>query len=124
MRQKAVCFLVKDTEVLLLRIRYPDGHEIWNGVGGWVEDGERVEQGIAREVREEIGVDLKEEDLKRGYESKSEGFPITAFTVTRWEGESRCAEESIRELKWFKFDEVPFDQMIEGNIECLPKMLN
>lgn len=54
MRQTAACFLIKENKVLLLRVHYPDGHEIWNGGAGWVEEGETPEQGIIREIKEEI----------------------------------------------------------------------
>lgn len=123
MRQTAVCFLIKDSQVLLLRVHYPDGHEIWNGVGGWIEEGETPEQGIIRELKEEIGVDVKEEDLERGYETLWEKTPFTAFTTSKWQNEPKSGEESILEVKWFNFDEVPYDQMMEDNKKWLPKML-
>lgn len=118
-----MCFLVRDKKVLLARILYPEGVEIWNGISGWVEEGETPEEGIIREVQEEIGVKVKEKDLRRGYESESNGIPLTAFTLTRWEGKPSCREESLKELKWFEFDEVPYEKMIEGNKEWLPPLL-
>ncbi|OGE64499.1 hypothetical protein A3J13_02650 [Candidatus Daviesbacteria bacterium RIFCSPLOWO2_02_FULL_36_8] len=124
MRQTAACFLIKDNQVLLLRVHYPDGHEIWNGVGGWIEEGETIEDGIIREIKEEIQVDVKIEDLKKGYEYLYDGIPFTAFTTLIWEGELKANERSIKEIKWFNFDEIPYDQMISDNKEWLPKILD
>ena len=124
MRQTAACFLIKDNQVLLLRVHYPDGHEIWNGVGGWIEEGETIEDGIISEIKEEIQVDVKIEDLKKGYEYLYDGIPFTAFTTLIWEGELKANERSIKEIKWFNFDEIPYDQMISDNKEWLPKILD
>lgn len=123
MRQTVACFIIRNNQVLLLKVHYPDGKEIWNGVAGWVEENETREQGITREIKEEISVVVEEGDLKKGYESVSENTPFTAFTVSKWEGEPKCNEESIREVKWFNFNEIPFDQMIVDNKEWLPKIL-
>lgn len=120
MRQTAVCFLIRENKV----VHYPNGHEIWNGAGGWVEEGETFEQGVIREIREEIGVEVSKEDLKKGYEYLYDGIPFTAFTVSKWEGEPKCNEESIREIKWFIFKEISFDQMIADNKDWLPKVLS
>lgn len=124
MRQIAVCFLVKNDQVLLLKVHYPDGKEIWNGVSGWVEDGETPEQGIIREIKEEIGVYVKEDDLRISYRPKNWETPSTVFITSKWQGEAKCGEESIREIKWFNFNEIPYDQMIEDNKNWLPKMLD
>ncbi len=123
MRQTAACFLIKNNQVLLLKIHYPDGRVIWNGVAGWVEEGETPEQGIIREIKEEIGIEVKEEDLKKGYETKDE-IPFTTFTTSKWQGNPICGEESIKEVKWFNFKDIPFNQMMKDNKDWLPKMLS
>lgn len=123
MRQAAACFLIKNNQVLLLRVHYPDGHEIWNGAAGWVEEGETIEEGITREIKEEIQVDVKKEDLKKEYEYSYNGIPFTAYTIKNWIGEPEANERSIKEVRWFNFNEIPYDQMIEDNKNWLPKIL-
>lgn len=78
---------------------------------------------MLRELSEEIGVDVKEKDLNIGYQPKDVDTPFTAFTVSKWQGEPKSAEESIREVRWFNFDELPFEQMIEENKDWLPSIL-
>lgn len=46
------------SEVLLLRIRLPEATEcFWIAPGGGLEPGEAVEEGLKRELREELGLD-------------------------------------------------------------------
>ena len=123
MRKIAVCYLIKDHQVLLIRVHYPDGKEIWNGVSGWVEDGETPEQGIIREIKEEIGVNVKEEDLRLAFQPKSWEAPAAIFTTLKWQGKPKSGEKSIREVRWFNFEEVPFNEMIEDNEDWLPRIL-
>ncbi len=59
MQRKAVrgLILTPDHEVLLIRIRPPDGSEhFWIAPGGGLEQGETVEQALRRELREELGL--------------------------------------------------------------------
>jgi len=41
---------------LLFLIQYPDGKKIWNGLGGFVEEGETLQEGLAREIEEEMEI--------------------------------------------------------------------
>jgi 8-oxo-dGTP pyrophosphatase MutT (NUDIX family) len=50
--------LTPGSEVLLLRIRLPQATEcFWIAPGGGLEPGEAVEEGLKRELREELGLD-------------------------------------------------------------------
>src|SRR5205809_467428 len=50
--------LTPDQEVLLLRIRPPQGGDwFWITPGGGLEPGETVEAGLRRELREELGLE-------------------------------------------------------------------
>jgi 8-oxo-dGTP pyrophosphatase MutT (NUDIX family) len=49
--------LTRENEILLLRIRQPDtGEWFWITPGGGIEAGETIEEGLRRELREELGL--------------------------------------------------------------------
>ena len=51
--------LTPENDILLLRIRHPDtGEWFWITPGGGIEPGETIEEGLKRELREELGLDL------------------------------------------------------------------
>ena len=53
--------LTPRTEVLLMRLRSPEtGQRFWVAPGGGLEAGESVEQGLRRELREELGLEIDE----------------------------------------------------------------
>ena len=62
MRQATLCFLLRERdggpEVLLALKKQGFGQGKWNGIGGKVDAGERVQEAARREVAEEIGVEV------------------------------------------------------------------
>ena len=50
--------LTPEKDILLIRIRHPDtGERYWITPGGGLEPGETIEEGLRRELREELGLD-------------------------------------------------------------------
>ncbi|GAB3599325.1 hypothetical protein GCM10027446_31040 [Angustibacter peucedani] len=52
-----------DDRVLLMRARASDGARFWFPPGGGVEPGETMRAAACRELREELGLDVREQDL-------------------------------------------------------------
>lgn len=48
--------MAPDDEVLLARFAFPSGVEVWALPGGGLEDGERADDALRRELREELGL--------------------------------------------------------------------
>ena len=123
-RDGALCYLLKNNQVLLALIHYGPGDEKWNGISGYIEIGEDPKQGIIREIQEEIGVTVNEEDLKEaGIIKVNPELKLHVFRTNNWQGEPEPKEESLLKLNWFNFDNLPFDQMHEGDKNWLPKVL-
>lgn len=76
-------------------------------LAGFVEPGETLEQAVAREVWEEVGLEV--EDI-RYFGSQSWPFPsqlMVGFYARYRSGEIRVQEEELTEARWFRLDALP-----------------
>ncbi len=129
MRQTNLVFLVKDQEICLAMKKRGFGMGKWNGYGGKLEAGETVTSAAVREVKEEIGVELKEEDLVRVaalkfyfHEGKKDWEQeLIIFITKKWHGEPTESEEM--RPQWYTFEDIPFEQMWPDDKVWLPKVL-
>jgi NAD+ diphosphatase len=101
-----MALITRGNELLLARAhRFPSG--MYSALAGFVEPGETIEDCIAREVREEVGVEV---DNLRYFASQSWAFPhslMIAFTAEYAGGEIRCEDAEIAEARWFAADALP-----------------
>jgi len=102
-----VMALVRDGDRLLLARspRFPPG--MHSALAGFVEAGEGLEQSLAREVREEVGVDIAN---PRYFSSQSWPFPhslMIAFNCDHAGGEIRVDPAEIESAQWFSIDSLP-----------------
>jgi NAD+ diphosphatase len=103
----AVMALVRrGSEILLARSpHFPPG--MYSALAGFVEPGESLEQCLAREVAEEVGVEIAR---PRYVASQSWPFPhslMIAFACEWVRGEIRRQESEIEEAKWFEVLQLP-----------------
>lgn len=89
----AACALVDQTGRVLIAQR-PPGKALaglWEFPGGKIEDGERPEDALVREIREELAIDVAPEDLQpfafasHAYEDFHLLMPL--YICTNWSGE-------------------------------------
>jgi NAD+ diphosphatase len=102
-----VMALVRDSDRLLLArsARFAPG--MYSAIAGFVEAGESLEQGLAREVREEVGIEIAN---PRYFSSQSWPFPhslMTAFHCDYAGGEIRIDPAEIEAAQWFSVDSLP-----------------
>jgi NAD+ diphosphatase len=98
----AMMVLVKRGPAILLarNVAVPAGGRM-SALAGFLEPGESIEDAIHREVREEVGVEVK--DL-RYFASQSWPYPhslMIAFTAEYAGGELVCDPAEIAEARWF-----------------------
>jgi mutator protein MutT len=102
-------------EVLLMRragTGYMDG--MYSVPSGHLEGKESAEHAACREVTEEIGIDIRTEDLKLVHtmhrlaeEGDHERIDLF-FEATKWKGEPSNAEpDKCDDVKWCHIDELP-----------------
>ena len=98
----AMMVLVRRGDHILLarNVAVPAGGRM-SALAGFLEAGESVEEAIHREVREEVGIEIKD---PRYFASQSWPFPhslMLAFTAEYAGGELRPDPAEIAEARWF-----------------------
>ncbi len=123
-RQGILCFLKRNNEVCLVKVDYGNGKLIWNGVSGFIEPGETSEEAVLREVEEEIGVRIDSSSLLfKGTQAISSNLALDTFIATKWQGNPKPKEESIKMVKWFAIENMPFPEMFANNQAWIPSII-
>jgi len=130
MQDATLCFLIKrnPAQVLLGFKKAGFGAGKYNGIGGKVQAGESIEAAAIRELAEEAGVQVMEQDLRRvGHLTFRFPFKpdwdqvVHVFLVHEWKGEP--AESAEIRPAWYRFDEIPFESMWQDDAHWLPLVL-
>jgi mutator protein MutT len=114
MIQIVIAALVREGRVLLVH-RSPNRHvypNVWDLPGGHIETGETELAALAREMHEELGVQITTGSathlcqLQKGRGEESVRF--SAWLVGEWEGTpTNAAPEEHDEIRWFRPEESP-----------------
>ena len=99
----AAVILNKDREVLLLNhvLRPASG---WGLPGGFLDKGEQPDEGIRREIREEVGIELESLAM---YRIRTAGSHIEMIYTARTAGEPEVLSREIYEFGWFTVETLP-----------------
>ncbi|CAH2106824.1 unnamed protein product [Euphydryas editha] len=120
-------FLRNETQILLGLKKRGFGLNKWNGFGGKVEHNESIIDAAIRELREECCVDVNKSDLKNighlefTFEGESILMDVRVFSASVYEGVPTETEEMAP--KWFKYEEIPFDDMWPDDRIWFPYLL-
>ncbi len=103
----AVIVLIERGDRMLLARspQFPPG--MYSAIAGFVEPGESLEETVAREVREEVGVEVA--DL-RYFGSQQWPFPsslMLGFTAHYAGGELRLTDREVTDARWFGAGDLP-----------------
>lgn len=103
-----VAALIKNNGKVLLAQRLEDDAYgmLWEFPGGKVENGETDEQALAREMREELGIEVKILGREACYEDESEVLKINVrlYRCNIISGEPSALE--CRDWGWFSLEEA------------------
>jgi len=128
----ASAIILNDKKQILLQRRVDN--DKWGLPGGCQEIGERFEETVIREVKEETNLDVKEEDLKLvtvvSGQTRKRQYPngdlvfnnSVLFVISKYSGELKCDEES-KVLKFFDIDNLPLNQHDEDLIQAYKKFI-
>ncbi|TDC55878.1 NUDIX domain-containing protein [Actinomadura sp. KC345] len=101
--------IVRDDQgrVLLLRHRLWPAYRAWGLPGGYVNAGERLEDGVAREIREETSLEVEVTGrplgVASGFRHRVEAYYEAQVTGGRLELDTA----EILEARWYAFDDLP-----------------
>jgi mutator protein MutT len=123
---KASGIIIKDRKVLVERSA---GKEYFIHPGGKLEPGETPKQAAVRELKEELQIDVREEDLEPfdkniapAANSPEVDVHMDVFLVKKWQGEIKLGY-NVEEFRWLTSN-LPTDIKI-GSImehETIPKL--
>ncbi len=114
-------------EVLLAQ--RPEGKRLagkWEFAGGKVEDGETPESALARELYEELGIEVRQEDLENFW-FLSHPYPefdfhllMPVYICRKWQGTPQPLEHS--DLCWSHPSKMHKLDMIEADAELVERL--
>jgi len=119
--------VIKDNKILLACKKRGFGIGKYNGVGGKLESGESVEQGMIRETFEEIGIVPKDYELRGviAFDEYYKGEPVLEVTHIYVASDFDGEPQETDEMKpfWFDLDKVPYDKMFPDDKFWLPMII-
>ncbi|MEP6827136.1 MAG: 8-oxo-dGTP diphosphatase MutT [Aestuariivirga sp.] len=121
----AVALIDADGRVLLAK--RPEGKTLaglWEFPGGKVEEGERPEEALIRELREELGINVEHSCLapltfaSHSYENFHLLMPL--YVCRRWKGIPQALEG--QELKWVRAKDLRSMPMPPADLPLIPHL--
>ncbi|MCG7321455.1 MULTISPECIES: NAD(+) diphosphatase [Arsenicicoccus] len=106
----AVIMAVVDRQDRLLLARnasWPEGR--LSVLAGFVEPGESLEVAVAREVKEEVGLEVEAVEYAGNQPWPFPASLMLAFTARARDGQLRFADDEIAEARWYSRDELRAD---------------
>jgi len=122
----AACALI-DTDGRVLIAQRPAGKEmarLWEFPGGKVEPSERPEDALIRELREELGIEVKE-DCLAPFTFASHAYPgfhllMPLYVCRKWKGRP-CLNEHLA-LKWVRPADLGTFPMPPADLPLIPML--
>lgn len=124
MERATLCHLVRDDRMLLMEKKRGVGAGKTIAPGGKIEPGERPREAARREVREEVGIDVRGMDKvgELAFEFGEDPFMfVHVYWSERFEGTP--AESPEGSPAWYDLDALPYDEMWDDDRHWLPAVV-
>ncbi|WP_395153385.1 NUDIX domain-containing protein [Ilumatobacter sp.] len=119
----ATAVLVKADQILLCH-RHPNRRwypNVWDIPGGHIDAGETPADAVLRELREELGIEVRIESNEpfRVFDP-APGLTLYVWVVTEWSGEiTNRAPDEHDELGWFGLDDLERLELADPSLQRL-----
>ena len=96
----------------------------WEFPGGKLDHGEDARQGLARELSEELGVELRDarQLIRYSYAYPERVVRLELWLVTSWSGEPRGLDGQA--LKWVRPEHLEFEDILEADQPMIDALLS
>lgn len=123
--QAVSVYLLRNDKILLGERKSKLGNGIYSAIGGKLEKGENYKQAAVRELKEEIGVRIKQKDLIKFavfdfyfLDKTSWNQRVVMYFCRDWKGKIKESNEMIP--RWFSLDKIPYQKMWDDSRYYLP----
>ncbi|HEX8823046.1 MAG TPA: (deoxy)nucleoside triphosphate pyrophosphohydrolase [Archangium sp.] len=98
---------------------------LWEFPGGRVEEGESDEQALAREIREEMGVDVRvlEQALHTHHDYPTYDIDFRVYRARLTSPESAIQHLRVHDHRWVTLEEISKYQFPDADAKTLAKLL-
>ena len=111
--------LERNGRVLLSKRGIEPRRGYWDLPGGFLEEGEEPLDGLAREFREETGLDVQPVEWLGTHLEPYDHYHVLGLTwLVHADGEPHAADD-VEELRWFAPDELPGEMAFRHQDELL-----
>jgi 8-oxo-dGTP diphosphatase len=119
--------VLRDTAGRVLVAQRPHGKELagrWEFPGGKLHAGESPYAGLVRELREELGIDVRaaERLLRYPYAYPEKYVWLDVWTVTAWTGDVQSLDSQA--LQWVGVDALPTVDLLEADAPIVAALRN
>lgn len=116
-RLSAHVWIENDKNQILMQQRISTAHKfpnMWSVTGGTVKAGETSLEGIIRELKEELGLNISKDDLEQiaSYKRKFDFVDVWLLHKNIDLKEIKMQKEEVQNVKWFTLDE--YENMIKN----------
>ena len=110
--------IISESKLLLSKRLIDPGKNKWDFIGGFLEKGEHPEQGLKREVKEELDVDLSAYHYFGIYMDRygdQDSSILNIVYLCKINSQPKINTKEFSEISWFEISELPdefaFDSM-------------
>jgi ADP-ribose pyrophosphatase YjhB (NUDIX family) len=102
----ATCVVERSGKILMIQRDTPVGRGLWSMPGGYIDRGEVIEEGAAREVLEETGLRIEVRGLLGLFSESGNPVMVVAFTARETGGSLKAGPEA-QDVGFFSPEDLP-----------------